>query len=137
MFVCLIGVYRPTRDFSLTWRRLHCRWRAANFDLCSALLAIERCHTHCDTGLLVISEDPWHSHLLPSVWQWSCHYLFLRLRSVSTGDRIRFSDIKKSYLLSETKQSVFNVKIFLFLDIRKSNKNCIIKKLNVLYQGST
>ena len=95
------------------------------------------CHTHCDTGLLVISEDPWHSHLLPSVWQWSCHYLFLRLRSVSTGDRIRFSDIKKSYLLSETKQSVFNVKIFLFLDIRKSNKNCIIKKLNVLYQGST
>ena len=37
------------------------------------------CHTHCDTGLpfiMVISEDPWHSHLLPSVWQWSCHYLF-------------------------------------------------------------
>ena len=34
------------------------------------------CNTYCDTGLLfimVISEDPWHSHLLPSVWQWSCH----------------------------------------------------------------
>ena len=34
------------------------------------------CHAHCDTGLpfiMVISEDPWHSHLLPSVWQWSCH----------------------------------------------------------------
>ena len=26
---------------------------------------------------MVIFEDPWHSHLLPSVWQWSCHYLFL------------------------------------------------------------
>ena len=42
------------------------------------------CHTHCDTGLpfiMVISEDPWHLHLLPSIWQWSCHYLFLRLRS--------------------------------------------------------
>ena len=26
-----------------------------------------------------------HSHLLPSVWQWSCHYLFLRLRSVVAG----------------------------------------------------
>ena len=26
---------------------------------------------------MVNSKDPWHSHLhvLPSVWQWSCHYL--------------------------------------------------------------
>ena len=48
------------------------------------------CHTYCDTGhpfIMVISEDPWHSHLLPSVWQWSCHYLFFRIRSVATGDR--------------------------------------------------
>ena len=47
------------------------------------------CHTYGDTGLpfiMVISEDPWHSHLLASVWQWSSHYLFLRLRSVTTGD---------------------------------------------------
>ena len=46
------------------------------------------CNTYCDTGhplIMVISEDPWHSHLLPSVWQWSCHYLFLRLRSVAAG----------------------------------------------------
>ena len=31
------------------------------------------CHTYCDTGhpfIVVISENPWHSHLLPSVWQW-------------------------------------------------------------------
>ena len=34
------------------------------------------CHTYCDTGHpLIISEDPSHSHLLPSAWQW-CHYLF-------------------------------------------------------------
>ena len=39
-FVCLFGVYRPI--FSLVWRRHHCRWRAANFDLCSALRAIEQ-----------------------------------------------------------------------------------------------
>ena len=48
------------------------------------------CPTHCDTGLtfiLVISEDSLHSHLLPTVWQWSCHYLFLRLKSVATGDQ--------------------------------------------------
>ena len=52
------------------------------------------CHTFCDTGLpfiMVISKDPWHSHLLPSIWQWSCHYLFLRLRSVVTGDRTPIS----------------------------------------------
>ena len=46
------------------------------------------CHNHCDTGLpfiMVISEDPWHSHLMPTVWRWSCHYLFLRLRSVASS----------------------------------------------------
>ena len=39
------------------------------------------CHTYCDTGhpfIMVIFEDLWHSHPLPSVCQWSCHYLFLR-----------------------------------------------------------
>ena len=42
------------------------------------------CHTYCYTGhpfIMVIFEDPWHSQLLPSV------YLFLRLRSVTTGAR--------------------------------------------------
>ena len=55
------------------------------------------CHTHCDTGLpfiLVISKDPRHSHLLLSVWQWSCHYLFLRLRSVATGNRTPISRMR-------------------------------------------
>ena len=40
LFVCCC--YCPTPEFSLTWRRHHCRWRAANFDLCSALMAIEQ-----------------------------------------------------------------------------------------------
>ena len=34
---------------------------------------------YCDTGhpfIMVISEDPWYSQLLPRVSQWSCHYLF-------------------------------------------------------------
>ena len=43
---------------------------------------------------MVISEDPWHSHLLPNVWQWGCHCLFLRLRSVATGDRTPLSRIR-------------------------------------------
>ena len=46
--------------------------------------------TYCDTGhtcIMAISEDPWHLHLLPSVQQWSCHYLFLRLTYVAAGIR--------------------------------------------------
>ena len=74
---------------------VHYRWRAGNFYLCSALMPTEQWgsiawHTYCDTGhlfIMVISEDPWHSHLLPSVWRWSCHYLSLWLRSVAAGIR--------------------------------------------------
>ena len=33
------------------------------------------------------SEYPWHSHLLPNIWQWSCHYLFLRHRFFAAGIR--------------------------------------------------
>ena len=66
IYVCLFGVFRPTRDFSLLWRCHHCRRRAANFDLCSALMDLSNegsvaCHTYCDTGqpfIMVISEDP-------------------------------------------------------------------------------
>ena len=41
MFVGSFWVYRPSR-FSLIWRCHHYRWRAANFDLCSALMTIEQ-----------------------------------------------------------------------------------------------
>ena len=62
------------------------------FGLCSALMTFEQWglfsvpHLYCDAGLLfimVFSEHPWHSHLLSNVWRLSCHYLFLRHRSVS------------------------------------------------------
>ena len=41
LFVCL-GFIVPLENFSLVCRRHHYRWRAANFDLCSALMAIEQ-----------------------------------------------------------------------------------------------
>ena len=41
LFVCL-GFIIPLENFSLVWRHHHCRWRTANFDLCSALMAIEQ-----------------------------------------------------------------------------------------------
>ena len=41
LFVCLF-VCRPTWKFLLIWRHHHCRWRAANFDLCSTLMTFEQ-----------------------------------------------------------------------------------------------
>ena len=38
----LFGFFYPTWEISLIWRCHHCQWRAANFDLCSALMAIEQ-----------------------------------------------------------------------------------------------
>ena len=40
-FVCLELIV-PLENFSLIWKRHHCRWRGANFYLCSELLAIEQ-----------------------------------------------------------------------------------------------
>ena len=34
----------------------------------------------------VLSEDPRHLHLLPSVYHWNCHYMFNLLRTVSGGE---------------------------------------------------
>ena len=88
-------VFRP---FWLIWRRHHYQWKAANFDLCRSLWPLSNesslaCHTYCNTHgtsvyyIMVISEGPRHLHLLPSVWQWNCRYVFQRLRSVASGIR--------------------------------------------------
>ena len=58
------------------------RWIAAKFKLSSALTAIETLRVRYSVTptmtldipfIMVISEDPWHSHLLPNVKHWSCH----------------------------------------------------------------
>ena len=41
LFVCMEFII-PLENFSLIWKPHHCRWRSANFDLCSALMAIEQ-----------------------------------------------------------------------------------------------
>ena len=83
---CLIFVefFVPLENFSLIWRCHLCRWRAANFNLSSALVAIEHWGFfslpyllwHGASVKMVISEDLWHSHLILNVWHWNCHYLF-------------------------------------------------------------
>ena len=57
------------------------------------------CHIYCDTGqlfIMVISEDTWHTHLLSSIWQWSCHFLFLWLMSVPTGIEPKHSNARQT-----------------------------------------
>ena len=92
-FVCLFVVFRPTREFftrvTITCEGLQIMTNARISWPFSSEGSLA-CHTYSDTGqsfIMVISDDPWHSHLLQSVWQWSCDYLFLRLRSVATGIR--------------------------------------------------
>ena len=76
-FWCLFGVYCPTREFFTRtetsplpvkgckiWPLLstHGQWA----------VRVLWCHTYCDTGhpfKMVISEDPWHSHLHV---RWTC-----------------------------------------------------------------
>ena len=76
-FVCLFGVLRHMETAPLqvlTHTRHSCPLSSEDSLVC---------HTYWVTGhpfIMVISEDnypkdPWHSNLLPSVWQWSCNYL--------------------------------------------------------------
>ena len=44
------------------------------------------CHTYSVTLIMVISEDPWHSHPLSKTKQWS-YYQFLRFGSFAAGIR--------------------------------------------------
>ena len=81
--------YVKLENFSFTWRHHHYRWRASHFDLYTALfLRMSYLLWHRTLFIMFISEDSWHSLLFPSVWKWSCQYLFLRLRSVAARIRI-------------------------------------------------
>ena len=53
LFVYL-GYFVPLENFSLVWKRHHCRWKAANFDLCSALMAIQQ------WGFFSVPHLLWH-----------------------------------------------------------------------------
>ena len=72
----------------VVWRH-HYRWRAStlySYTQQPRSLSSEGVLEYFDTRhpfITVISEVLWHSHLLPSVWKWSCHYLILRRRYVA------------------------------------------------------
>ena len=50
----LFGVFVLLEKFSLIWRRQHCRWRTAHFDLYSALMSIEQ------WGFFSVPHVLWH-----------------------------------------------------------------------------
>ena len=68
---------------------------------------------HGPTFYMVISEDSWHSHLLPCVWQWSYHHLFERLRSVPTGDRTSSSRMRGERYTSTPPWWLFSMHLLL------------------------
>ena len=81
------GFFFPLENFSLIWSRHdhHYRWRAANFDLCSAFTAIGQRGFFSVPHLLWnrasvynghLRGPPWYAQLLLSGWQWNCPYLF-------------------------------------------------------------
>ena len=63
LFVRLFVCYRSTREYSLIWRRHHYRWRAENFDLSSALMAIEQWGFFNVPPLIWHGASVYNSHL--------------------------------------------------------------------------
>ena len=96
--VCL-RFYVQLKNFSLIRRRYHYQWRLQISTFTrhswSLSMVIEHWGSFSMPHLLwhgvavydVISEEPWHLHLLSCVWRWSYHYLFLQLISVEVGIR--------------------------------------------------
>ena len=90
----VFGVFRPTREFfnslgdvTIAGEGLQISTDARHLWPLSSEGSLV-CYTYCYTGhpfLMVISDDPWHSNLMPSVWQWCYHYLFLRLMADAAG----------------------------------------------------
>ena len=110
------------------------------------------CHTYCDmrhqrasgrrymAEILPIRRNQINKSIrgsvtltpvLPSVWQWSCHYLFLRLRPVAVGNRtsnLLLAPIRRKSL---TNQSVIIMtSVFLVNSTRKCFKKHMVKYNN-------
>ena len=89
----VLGFFVPLENFSLIWRRN--RWRAANFDLCSALMATDQWRLFSMPQPTVTRRIRYYSHLRGPVTHTYCRAFgsgtvntcFLRLRSVAISIR--------------------------------------------------
>ena len=81
--ICCLGFFVSLENFSLIWRCYHCRRSAANFDLCSALMAIEQWGFLSVPHLLWYGASVYNGHLRRPVT------LFTTYRSVANIIMIR------------------------------------------------
>ena len=96
MYVCL-WFFVPLENFWLIWKRHHYLYSKGLQNLTYARhwrplinAGSLTCHTYWDTGhpfIMVISENPWHSYLMPSAYHWRCQFRFLWIRFVKNGIR--------------------------------------------------
>ena len=124
LFVCLFWGFCPIREFFTHIETSPLPMKGCEFDLCLAFMAIEQwgflsvphllCHGRENLFIMIFSKDRCHSHLLLSVWQWSCHYLVLGPRSVAAGIRTPNLPLVGWTLLSHCTTAV-TVQIFLCL----------------------
>ena len=92
----------PLEKFSLIWRHHHCRWRAAYFDLCSALMVIEHWGFFNVPHPLRHGPTAYYGHLRGPVTRThvaerlavELSVPVLRLGSVATGDRTQISRMR-------------------------------------------
>ena len=72
LFICLFGVYRPNRGFFSHFETTQLPVKGCKFwPMLGTYGHFLAFHTYCDTAhlfMMVISEDSWHSYLMPSVW---------------------------------------------------------------------
>ena len=90
LFVCMRGIFRPTREFSPHFETSLLPLKVVNFYLWSELMAIEQwgffsvSHLLCHGASIHngLCEDPWHSHIFPrsgAVTTWSNDLCLSRL----------------------------------------------------------
>ena len=120
LFVCLFGGFHSYGDITIAKKGLQI-FTNARHSLPLNSDGSLACHIYCNIGypfVMVISEDPCHSNLLPSVYQWSCQYLFIRLRYVADGIRTHNLPLARRTLWSTASpQRFFPVCITAFIPI--------------------
>ena len=65
-----MGFYVPLKNFSLIWRRHHYRWRASNFDLCLAFMAIDQWEFFIVAHVLWHGASVYNGHLRDTHTYW-------------------------------------------------------------------
>ena len=131
-YIVCMWFFVSVKNFSLIWRRHHCRWGAANFDLCSAFMTIEH------WGFFSVPHFSWHEgirlwssqlkiHIWKNIFIWHLLFsppLFSWFHSLQWSFDISSKVIKKVVLPS------FIITTF-FWEIWALNRNKVRKKEEV------